>query len=225
MYNITLISTRHDEVGHCNSNELYKIVESINPEIIFEEMPPSFFDKYYICKTRNNLETDTINRYLQSHEAKNIPVDSDNVPAESFFKDHQNILRRVEGLIDIDGFNFRNFTDRNRDYVMRYGFAYLNSNACMNITGEISDAIDKGLQKLNDDKLFKTHKLFKEVNEKRENEILQNIYNYSKTHSYDRAIFTIGAGHRRSLLKKIQDYQSTDVFKLNWRFFNDDSFK
>lgn len=225
MYNITLIFTRHDEVGHCNSNELYKIIESINPEIIFEEMPPSFFDKYYISKIRNNLETDTINRYLQSNTVKNIPVDSDNVPADSFFQDHQNMLKRVEGLADINGFNFRNFTDRNRDYVTMYGFGYLNSNSCMNITAEINDAIDKGLQKLNDDKLFKTDRLFKEVNEKRENEMLQNIYDYSKVNCYDRAIFTIGAGHRRSLLKKIQDYQSGQTHRLNWIFYKDDSFQ
>ena len=48
--------TRHDEVGKCNSNELYKIIESINPELIFEEIPPSYFDEYYMRKTRNNLE-------------------------------------------------------------------------------------------------------------------------------------------------------------------------
>ena len=70
MYNITLISTRHDEVGKCNSNELYKIIESINPELIFEEIPPSYFDKYYIDRSCNNLETDTINKYLETHDVK-----------------------------------------------------------------------------------------------------------------------------------------------------------
>ena len=224
MYNITLVCTRHDEVGHCNSNELYKIIENINPEIIFEEMPLSFFDHYYISKTRNNLETDTINRYLKSHEVKNIPVDSDNVPAESFFQDHQYMLKRIEGLADINGFNYRNFTDRNRDYVAMYGFKYLNSIHCMNITSEITDAIDKGLQKLNNDKLLQTDKLFKDVNEKRENVMIQNIYNYSKAHSYDRAIFTIGAGHRKSILKKLQDYESNETLRLNWTFYNDEPF-
>lgn len=98
MYNITLVCTRHEKVGHCNSKELYKIFESVVPQIIFEEIPPSYFDKHYVAKTRSNLESDTINRYLKFHNVKNIQVDSENVPAESFFKDHENMLRRIEGL-------------------------------------------------------------------------------------------------------------------------------
>jgi hypothetical protein len=43
MYNITVISTDHTESGKCNSDELYKIIKSINPEVIFEEMPNSLF--------------------------------------------------------------------------------------------------------------------------------------------------------------------------------------
>ena len=47
MNNITLICTVHEEKGICNINELYKIIERINPEIIFEEINPSAFDEYY----------------------------------------------------------------------------------------------------------------------------------------------------------------------------------
>ena len=45
MYNITLVCTRHEELGACNSHEMHKILETINPEVIFEEIPPSFFDQ------------------------------------------------------------------------------------------------------------------------------------------------------------------------------------
>ncbi len=37
MYNITLICTRHSEIGECNINALYKIIERIEPDLIFEE--------------------------------------------------------------------------------------------------------------------------------------------------------------------------------------------
>jgi len=47
MYNITLIGTTHSESGQCNSDELYKILEDINPEVIFDELPSHFFDMYY----------------------------------------------------------------------------------------------------------------------------------------------------------------------------------
>jgi len=47
MYNITLIGTIHWENGKCNPDELHKILEDINPEVIFDELPSSSFDMYY----------------------------------------------------------------------------------------------------------------------------------------------------------------------------------
>lgn len=52
MYNIILIGTAHIENGQCNSDELYKIIESINPDVIFEEMPSSHFNVYYATKLK-----------------------------------------------------------------------------------------------------------------------------------------------------------------------------
>jgi len=37
VYNITLINSVHKKLGKCNSNELYKIIERIQPEVIFEK--------------------------------------------------------------------------------------------------------------------------------------------------------------------------------------------
>jgi len=47
MYNITLICTSHRNAGKCNSKELYRIIETINPEIIFEELSYMDFNKTY----------------------------------------------------------------------------------------------------------------------------------------------------------------------------------
>jgi hypothetical protein len=219
MYNITLVSTRHEELGECNSSELYKIIETIDPEVIFEEIPPSFFDKYYVHKSHSNLETDTINKYLETHKIEHNPVDSDNMPSESLFQNHKYILGRIEGLADVNGFNYRTCTDTCSAQVQKHGFKYLNSIYCINCHDEIHDAIEKGLQNLNDDKLFETCELWKEINEKRENEMLENIYNYSKDHSYARAIFTVGSADRKSIMQKIQEYERKEELKLNWSFY------
>ena len=47
MNNITLISTMHSEGGKCTSDELFKIIESIKPEVIFEEISIDISDKIY----------------------------------------------------------------------------------------------------------------------------------------------------------------------------------
>lgn len=95
----------------------------------------------------------------------------------------------------------------------------------MNINHEINDAINKGLQKSDNEKLFEIDKSMKEVNEKREHEMLQNIYAYSKENGYNKAILTIGAGHRRSIIQKIEEYKKNENLKLNWTFYNDEGFE
>jgi len=47
MYTITLICTTHSELGKSNSDELYKIIESICPDVIFEELPKTLNDRFY----------------------------------------------------------------------------------------------------------------------------------------------------------------------------------
>ena len=48
MYNITFIGTCHGKYGKCNSDELYKIIESISPDVIFEELTQDLFDKFLL---------------------------------------------------------------------------------------------------------------------------------------------------------------------------------
>lgn len=220
MYSITLVCTRHENLGRCNSNELYQIIASIKPEVIFEEIPPSYFDHYYKHKSKGNLESDTINLYLRNHLVKHIPIDSEKVPSETFCKEYEYLLKRIEGLADINGFNYRNYIDTFRTQVETHGFTYLNSIYCDNLNIELHDAIEKGLQKLNDTKLFQTSQLWKEINENRENEMLKNIYDYSKGHCFENAIFLIGAAHRKSIMKKIEECNKNEKVKLNWLFYN-----
>jgi len=47
MYNIIILFSFHMERGKCNSNELYRIIEKIQPEIIFEELPYDVFEIIY----------------------------------------------------------------------------------------------------------------------------------------------------------------------------------
>lgn len=47
MYNVSLVSTIHSENGKCNHNELYIILESIKPEVIFDELSSHYFEIYF----------------------------------------------------------------------------------------------------------------------------------------------------------------------------------
>lgn len=218
MYNITLICTEHEEKGICNLDELYKIIEKINPEIIFEEIPPSFFDAYYKDKNKNNLETNTINKYLESHQIEHIPVDYYNIPS-SFDADNGYMFKHIAAI----NFEYRNLFERHSSNVKRYGFKYLNSIDCINFFNELYNTMEKALQKINADKLFQTYKLWNDVMEKREYEMINNIYSYSKEHRFNRGLFFIGAAHRESIINKIQKHAGTEYVKLNWDYSNYDN--
>jgi hypothetical protein len=85
MHNITLVNTYHTETGNCNLNELYKIIEDINPEVIFEELYLNDFNDYYVEKKQGDkLETNTILKYMENHQIEHIPVDYAKIPPQTF---------------------------------------------------------------------------------------------------------------------------------------------
>ncbi len=215
MHNITLICTVHEEKGICNINELYKIIEKINPEIIFEEIPPSAFDAYYKDKNRNNLETNTINKYLEGHQIEHIPVDYFNIPT-SFFEDNGYMHKRVEAI----SYDYRRLIDTHSLYVKQYGFKYLNSVYCDNLHNELYNAIEKALETINDEKLFQTYKLWNDNIEKREYEMINNIYSYCENNKFNTGLFFIGAAHRESIIKIIQKHAGTENVEINWNYSN-----
>lgn len=46
-YNRNSIGTFHLELGKCYSNELYEIIEALEREVFFEELPKNLFDLVY----------------------------------------------------------------------------------------------------------------------------------------------------------------------------------
>ena len=54
-----------------------------------------------------------------------------------------------------------------------------------------------------------------------EHSMLRNIYSFCKDNSFKTAIFMCGAGHRKTITQKIEEYESKENLKLNWAFYND----
>jgi len=214
---IYLICTRHENLGSCNSRELYNIFERIKPEVIFDETPPSYFDIYYVDKKRSNLESTAINLYKQEYGILNIPVDSDEVPDQSFFDEFQKLHLRIERLSDKDGFNYRNLTDRNIENSAIHGFQYLNSDSANYFYNEIKLAIESGLKTLDNENLDSIYKNWQQLTNKREDTMLKNIYEYSEKYPFDCAIFTVGTAHRESIIEKINIIRRTQDIQLDWR--------
>jgi DNA-binding protein Fis len=219
MQNVILISTEHRESGKCNSDELYKIIESINPDIIFEEETnDDTFQKYYNEENSfNSLEVQCVKKYLQNHDIKHIPIDIGLSQYTNF--------REWDYMFDtFKKYNVYNQTEREHCTLRdKDGFAYLNSKKCVELF-ELMKNTERQIIEwsgINKNALFRIYNIFHKEHDNRENGMLQNIYNYSEENQYNRAVFLLGFAHRKSIIQKIKKHQTTEIPKLNWTFYND----
>lgn len=221
MYDITLINTRHRNDGNCNSIELGKILELIKPDVIFEEIPSSYTDDFLISKGIAKLETEAIGFYLANNKAERVPVD-DVIPSEEFFQNHQRLLARVEGLVNVHGSNYRKAVNAHRRNSEIHGFPYLNSDQCISYQAQINDATREALKVINQDSLSEIYRAWHDLHDLREHTMLRNIYKYSQTQQYVSAVFLLGCAHRQSIINKISHYEVSETLKLDWYIYTFD---
>ena len=216
MYDITLVGTLHREHSKCNSDELYKIIESVSPDVIFEELSPDHFDIIY-NKTQipgEPPEVKSIRRYLINHNIRHIPVDITLNPL-LLTNDIENMFGAFKR------YNvYKKLEEEQIEMTAKEGFAFLNSKRNFELSEE-KKITERNLIEFmpNKNQILVLWNLFYEEQDKRENEWLQNISDYSKENCYEKAIFTVGAGHRKSIMQKIQEYEKKEEFKLNWSFY------
>ena len=204
MHNIRLVCTFHSESGKCNADELYKIIEHINPDVVFEELTPYLYDIIYnknILDESAPPEVKCIRKYKQQHNIKNIPVDNE---VDSNFTNEIDFL-----FSSFKKYNIYNEIEIEQiKLVAQEGFAYLNSENCSKLFEKqrITEKQLLAFEGINKFKLNNIYKTFYEEQDNRENEMLRNIYTYSKENNYNQAVFLIGAAHRSSIIRKIAEY-------------------
>lgn len=210
-YHITQLSSFHITGGKCNPNELYRIIESIQPEVIFEELPLDIFNFVY-AEGRNpeSLEAITIKSYLRNYSIKHFPVDT-------YPKD-------ITELLDVS-----DIAKKSNEYVLLWkefvkliqqdGYTFINSMYCTELQDKIRFIEEKVLKEINNPNLLRNFDSENLLHHNRENEMLRNIYNLSKIHSYNKALLICGAQHRKPFIEKIKEYQKRDELKLNWTYY------
>ena len=218
MKNITLIFTKHRESGNCNIIELLKIFESIQPEVIFEEISPDRYDDYYKENSVSSLETNTIKKYMSENKIKHIPVD------KNF--DMEEIKRQF------DNFTYLNkiFFDNSSEYCYIWdnilymtnikGFEYLNSENYTRHTEELHFLENDMINFFKNEELINRYNLWLSNLNERENEMINNIYNFSNENDFNKAIFCIGAEHKLSIIKKISEKSNNENI-INWIYNKD----
>lgn len=232
MYNITLIGTIHSENGQCNPDELHKILEDINPELIFDELPNNFADMFYddsfdvYCANKvllNQpppivpLEVTCIKMYGQNHNIEICPVDIDTRQKLSEYQDEIFFMF----CTFLKNEDYKKLDNEREALIAQQGFHYLNSGDFLDFL-EKKEVIEKSIieSEIEKNRLLDIYKLFHaEQYDNRENAMLENIYNYSKGNQYGQAVFLIGAEHKKSMMRKIAAYEKLSEIKLNWTMY------
>lgn len=173
--NIILISSAHQEEGELNSNELYKILVKINPEVIFEELPFPRTKENIIKFNIKSIESLAIDRYIDDYNVAHVSVDFDFL----FILDEINSIYEILFKAFENNDKYRSLNLRKNYSINKYGFKYLNSDECLCILDEIKSIEKDIIIELNNIKLSCLYNLLGKINKKRENEMVEKIFEYS----------------------------------------------
>ena len=212
MHKITLVCSGHRESGLCNAEELLKILRAIEPEAVFEEMRPSEFDFYY---THGSVEAHAITKYREFKLFQPVSVDRYEMPDNLLVeikKDFDCVIDRVAQASQ----EYRLLNEQNDNGVRRYGFQYLNSVACATMMARMSEIEDEMISKTGDRGLIRGLERWRHLIQRRELEMVGNIYEYCRKNVFDTGVFLVGAAHKMGIVNEIEKYASTEGDLIEW---------
>ncbi len=216
MYHVHIIFTQHAAEGNVNSYELLKLIESIQPDVIFEEIGSVVYDQVYVQQNRLKLESEAVKAYLMTNDLEHIPVDTFE-PPDGYYS-RQNHLLEVLNRHFYKSVRHHNAFTNLVNSSTAGGFPFLNSDENDTLLNDFENEQNQHLAELGDDNLNQIAALRNEVNSKRDEEMIDNIYKYGEQNAFQKAIFLIGAGHRRSIKKKLDKIEPRYDVEIKWHF-------
>lgn len=190
MPKIVLLGTTHRESGSCNERELARILETLEPEVVFEEIRPSDFDLIYNRNPPPWLEPRTLKNYATSKPLKQIPVDSYIIEPD--------FRKRVDQLFDyVDSRCNEYFAAKAKmdEMSWKYGFDFLNSQECLDLVKYQRSVFDQAVNASGDKQLIDLLSEWNQSLRNRENAMVDGIYDFCRNNLFENGLFMIGANH------------------------------
>jgi hypothetical protein len=207
---ISLIATYHAERGAVTASALLAILERIQPVVVFAESSRTHVDVWE-DGSLGTVESLAVARYANTHSIDVVPVDSQ-LPASSFFEAWKETSRVIERTSP----KYRHLIDLNTQRICEGGFVYLNSDESNQAWADIYCEELETIEYCGDSRLRDTYAQVRDVNERREQEMLRNIRAYCASATQTRCVFLVGAAHRKSLIEKISALGETVTPRIEW---------
>jgi hypothetical protein len=212
VFNIIILSSCHAEIGKCNSMELFNIINIISPDIIFEELDTQSFNDHYGHDGPYSTETKAIYKYLFEHRINHIPVDTFDV----------NITKEEKAYMDNTIYNssieYKKLLEMQLNFLYNDGYKFLNSEECSELILKLQEQENIMQRQINDIRLRDIYKKWIKINNKREYEMIYNIYKYCKNNQFKKGLLITGAEHRNSLYNKLKEYKDENIV-IDWSYW------
>jgi hypothetical protein len=210
MHKITLVCSLHRENGLCNAGELLRLLRSIDPDVIFGEVPQSDIDFY----NPRSLEGQAVANFRAFKSFQRVPVDRYDMPP-SFRAATESVFDFVEQASQ----DYLRLQDERDNAAHLNGFAYLNSAAFAQVITRMSEIEVETINSSGNQYLGRGLATWRQVMRRREKVMVDNIYRYCQENVFDKGVFRVGAAHRSGILKAVEEFSSTDTDLIEWKLY------
>ncbi|MBN2589883.1 MAG: hypothetical protein JXA96_08465 [Sedimentisphaerales bacterium] len=213
MRKVTIVSTCHREKGTITAANLCRILEQIQPEVIFLEVSPDNFNLLYHSGTPKTLEPKAVLQFASNRNVELVPVDlsihagTAKEKADYRFKVLDTYSSERRKQIDM----------RINECMLRDGFEYLNGDQYSKDLNELDNEDLKVIRRLNDPKITELNEWWISINSYREDEMLRRIFEYSQINTFQEAVFLIGSAHRDAIFEKSKEQNDNLLQLVKWQ--------
>ncbi|WP_109301040.1 hypothetical protein [Aquimarina sp. AU474] len=213
MSSVIVLGTAHSEGGACTSEELYKIIQEINPEVIFCEFSAEKLPLYIKRTDVITPEMEVIKKIIREKSIEIVPIDVNNDPFDGRLESMFELIKRKMKV-------YSNASNMILNETFSNGFFFLNSTESDKIFRDKNSMERYFIDKVNNQELSEFYSEWLKWNDLRENQWINLIHNYFKINKPKKAVFFVGAGHRYRLIDKIKNIEDSNEPFLNWDFFH-----
>lgn len=207
---LALIGTHHAERGAVTASALTAILARIQPKVIFAEIPQAQLGAWR-SGTFGTLESSAVACYANMHPCEVIAVDSPE-PECAFFQDWQDASRVIERTSP----EYRRLMDFHTDRLSREGFAYLNSDSCIQAWTDIYREERETIRYIGASRFQEIYARVRSLNERREKEMLRKIHDYCASGAPSCSVLLVGAAHRGSIIDQLKALNATTMLPVTW---------
>lgn len=210
MIQVSLIGTVHAENGRASLAELGMLLELLQPDVIFAEIPTANLADY-LDGSQGNLESAAVARYRKHRPVDVVPVDLSK-PSDEFFRNSSEMFKKVERT----SAEYRRLMDQNSLDTRDRGFPYLNSDLCAQAWAGIYDEVQATVEWIGDATLRQTYALWSEIHDRRETGMLANINDYCIRGALSHGALLVGAAHRKAIIQKVHEQRGAGASRVSW---------